>query len=114
MSRGRDLFWRIDERTDGIDVVGTCSRRVGAGSLAQSAASSCNETSIRNGVPRIVTPVLRAVIEQLRPQHRFVGSATCAIDRLTLTSRLRLYGTYTDALPYAQRQPARVAGEFRR
>ena len=96
----------FDTRTRGIDVVGTYVRPAGAGHLSLSAAYSYNDTDIRpGGDPRIVTPVLRDVIERQRPRHRFVGSAAYAIDRLTLFSRLRVYGAYVDALPYAQAAP---------
>ena len=95
----------FDTRTVGLDLVGTYTHAVGPGSLSLSAAYSYNDTTIRNGDPRIVTPVLRPVIEQQRPQHRFVGNAGYVLGRATLSGRLRVYGAYTDALPYAQPAP---------
>tara|TARA_R110000782_G_scaffold268047_1_gene364005 strand:+ start:11659 stop:14040 length:2382 start_codon:yes stop_codon:yes gene_type:complete len=91
-----------DTRSDGIDIVGAWTGELGAGKATLTAAYNYNSTKIRNVAATLPFKVLKPIVEDARPHHTMVVTGNYDVGRLHLTSRVRYYGSFVDALIFDQ------------
>jgi iron complex outermembrane receptor protein len=91
-----------DTRSNGLDIVGTWSSELWSGKTTLTAAYNYNSTKIRNVAATLPLKVLKPIVEDARPHHSLVVTGNYDVGRLHLTSRVRYYGSFVDALIFDQ------------
>jgi iron complex outermembrane receptor protein len=89
-----------DTRTDGVDIVGSYSTRLGIGRLLVTAAYNYNKSKITGGDPKIVNANLEQEVQDRLPHHTANLGAEYVIGQIGLAGRARYYGAFTDTLPF--------------
>jgi iron complex outermembrane receptor protein len=91
-----------DTKSDGVDIVASWTHRLGAGHFGLTGAYNYNRTKISRFDPIVVNNVSRPYIEDARPHHTAIFTATYDIGSLHLLGRTRYFGSWVDAVPFDQ------------
>jgi len=84
--------------TDGVDLVGSYTRRLGPGRFDFTGSYSYNSTTVTGGSLASAADYQQKIIfEQGIPQHNATATANYTIDKFSFMGRLRYYGPWTDA-----------------
>jgi iron complex outermembrane recepter protein len=85
-----------DTRTRGFDIVAAYTRALGGGRIELTGAYNHNSTEVTAG-SFAASATQSRLFEESIPQQNLTGSASYSIGPLTLSARMRYYGSWTDA-----------------